>query len=73
MKRFKDNVALSEVIGRFCRGRICYGYVSYSTENLCFLLITRNKQGEELPAYFWELEQEEVEYLKSQGLELIPY
>jgi hypothetical protein len=53
-----------------------YGWVSYSMEcesDLYFLLITRNKRGEELPQYFWDLEEPEMNWLTSKGVELTPY
>jgi hypothetical protein len=72
--QIKDTTEISEVISRNSRSDMGYGYVDYfSEENLYFLLITRNKRGEELLQYFWDLDQPEMNWLESKGVELIPY
>jgi len=75
--KIKDTTQISEVISKnYNRDNMGYGWVSYSIEyesDLYFLLITRNKKGEELPAYFWDLDQPEMNWLTSKGVELTPY
>jgi hypothetical protein len=72
--QIKDTTEISSIISLHSRSEIGYGYVDYfSEENLYFLLITRNKRGEELPQYFWDLEEPEMNWLESKGIELIPY
>ena len=71
--KIKDTTEISRIISHHSRSEMGYGYVDYKTEDgLCFLLITRNKRGEELPVYFWELDQPEMNWLESKA-ELIPY
>jgi len=71
--KIKDTTQISELISRNSRSEMGYGYVDFFKENLYFLLITRNKRGEELPQYFWDLEEPEMNWLTSKGVELIPY
>jgi len=72
--KIKDTTQISRVISHYSHSDMGYGYVDYTTEDgLCFLLITRNKRGEELLQYFWDLEEPEINWLTSKGVELIPY
>jgi hypothetical protein len=75
--QIKDTTQISEVISKnYTRDNMGYGWVSYSMEyesDLYFLLITRDKKGEELPQYFWDLEEPEMNWLESKGVELTPY
>ena len=72
--KIKDTAEISRIISLHSRSEMGYGYVDYfSEENLYFLLITRNKRGEELPQYFWDLEAPEMNWLESRGVELTPY
>ena len=75
--KIKDTTQISEAVCRNCdRSQLGYGWVSYYMEcesDLYFLLITKNKRGEELPQYFWDLEEPEMNWLTSKGVELTPY
>jgi hypothetical protein len=75
--KIKDTVEIGDIISRnFNRSDMGYGWFSFSDEcksDLYFLAITRNKKGDELPVYFWDLEDPEINWLKSKGAELIPY
>ena len=74
--KIKDTAEISSIISRNSdRSQLGYGWNSYIIENiwLYFLLVTKDKKGEELPQYFWDLEEPEINWLTSKGVELTPY
>jgi len=76
--KIKDTQEISQIIGMNFRSEMHYGWTAYNDDldesnDLYFLLITRNGRGEELEEFYWDLEDPEKNWLRNKGIELIPY
>ena len=69
---YKDTNELRELIAYHHDREMGYGWSEYTTEDdphRYFLLITRNKRGEELTDFHWEINQEGINWLISKGVQ----
>lgn len=73
--KVKDTPEISQAIAWNFRSEMHYGWTSYQseTDDLYFLLITRNGRGEELQEFYWCLKEPEMNWLSEKGIELTPY